>query len=468
MGSKFTKTDLLQITDYVEFESFCHTLLVMEGYAHIEPLGGGKDKGRDAVHVNRSTGKVTIFAYSVRKDWEDKLDEDLGTIHRHGHACDEVVFLTNCSLTASAKDKKKKAVKEKYGWGLEFYDLERISTLVDGRHRELRDLHPQIFSISSKIVESEPDQPHKAAGVIYRVARESKKEKLLTERDCHQISLLYKAMWNSNEEVGYGLTEPSEVNNYLEEWAVPNRHKSEQIYFLATYEDHICGFVWGELHKDNHLFSIHVVVGPSNIRNIEASYHYPSPPTVVGEVTKTLLKKMLEELIYNSDAQCIAFEIDVNIKGADDNAPLEPTARTLSLLHLYAKYETQISEESITQDGGNTALSTIKAYILDMKLFVPGYVGDEQMLAPCLLGVVPLRNALKREFSGGQVPYASVAQILSGLYAQYYDWYLPGDLWGDRTKLLCTDQLKRYDQLYRREGIRCESLEDAYKRLVRR
>jgi hypothetical protein len=27
MGSKFTKTDLLQITDYVEFESFCHNLL---------------------------------------------------------------------------------------------------------------------------------------------------------------------------------------------------------------------------------------------------------------------------------------------------------------------------------------------------------------------------------------------------------------------------------------------------------
>jgi hypothetical protein len=156
MGSKFTKTDLLQLTDYVEFESFCHNLLAMEGYAHIEPLGGGKDKGRDAVHVDRSTGKVTIFAYSVREDWEDKLNEDLGKIHKRGHTCDEVVFLTNGSPTAGEKDKKKKAVKEQYGWGLDFYDLERISTLVDSCHQELRTLHPQIFIISSRLAGIEP------------------------------------------------------------------------------------------------------------------------------------------------------------------------------------------------------------------------------------------------------------------------------------------------------------------------
>lgn len=156
MGSKFTKTDLLQITDYVEFESFCHNLLVMEGYIRIEPLGGSKDKGRDAVHVDRSTGKVTIFAYSVREDWEKKLDEDLRSIQKHGHTCAEVVFLTNGSPTAGEKDKKKKAVKEQYGWGLEVYDLERISTLVDSRHRELRGLHPQIFIISSRLVGIEP------------------------------------------------------------------------------------------------------------------------------------------------------------------------------------------------------------------------------------------------------------------------------------------------------------------------
>jgi flagellar biosynthesis GTPase FlhF len=92
----------------------------------------------------------------VREDWEDKLGEDLGKIHKHGHACDEVVFLTNGSPTAGEKDKKKKEVKEQHGWGLEFYDLERISTLIDGRHRELRALHPQIFIISSRLVGIEP------------------------------------------------------------------------------------------------------------------------------------------------------------------------------------------------------------------------------------------------------------------------------------------------------------------------
>ena len=137
MGSKFTKYDLENVTDYIEFESFCHDVMSREGYKDIEPLGGGKDKGRDALHFNKSTDETTIFAYSVREDWEKKLNEDLQKIVKHGHSCDKVVFNTSGSPTATEKDTIKKNVKENYGWELEIFDLERISTLVDNHYQDL-------------------------------------------------------------------------------------------------------------------------------------------------------------------------------------------------------------------------------------------------------------------------------------------------------------------------------------------
>lgn len=79
---------LEHLTDYDQFERLCHDLMASEGWANIEPLGGMKDKGRDAVHVSRlDPDDVTIFAYSVREDWWKKLAEDAEKIQKHGHRC---------------------------------------------------------------------------------------------------------------------------------------------------------------------------------------------------------------------------------------------------------------------------------------------------------------------------------------------------------------------------------------------
>lgn len=153
MGSRATKYDLENVTDYIQFEFFSNNLMSEVGYTNIEPLGGHKDRGRDAIDIDRSTGKVTIFTYSVREDWDDKLDEDLEKIKKHGHTCNTVVFLTTSSPTATQKDNKKEEVRKRYGWDLEFYDLERIATLVDTQHKELRFLHRDVFFMSSFIIE---------------------------------------------------------------------------------------------------------------------------------------------------------------------------------------------------------------------------------------------------------------------------------------------------------------------------
>jgi hypothetical protein len=48
---------LEHVTDYDQFERLCHDLMVLEGYHHLEPLGGSKDKGRDVIHVERQANR---------------------------------------------------------------------------------------------------------------------------------------------------------------------------------------------------------------------------------------------------------------------------------------------------------------------------------------------------------------------------------------------------------------------------
>ena len=107
MASKTTKYDLTEATDYLGFESLCHDLMSREGYKSIQPLGGTGDKGRDAIHFDKSTSISTVFAYSVRKDWEKKLEDDLKPVSRHKHKCDQFVFVSTSLIPARKFDEKK-------------------------------------------------------------------------------------------------------------------------------------------------------------------------------------------------------------------------------------------------------------------------------------------------------------------------------------------------------------------------
>jgi hypothetical protein len=136
---------LEHLTDYEQFERLCHDLMALDGYRNIEPLGGSKDKGRDAIHVDASSGKTTIFAYSVRDDWEKKLAEDSAKVHGHGHVCDQLVFLSTAAFTATERDHAVAHIRSTYGWSVELYGLERLSNMLRTTHRELVAQHPQIF-----------------------------------------------------------------------------------------------------------------------------------------------------------------------------------------------------------------------------------------------------------------------------------------------------------------------------------
>jgi hypothetical protein len=146
MGADALVYCLEQLTDYDQFERLCHDLMALDGYRNIEPLGGTKDKGRDAVHIDRNNdGKTTVFAYSVREDWRKKLGEDAEKIPKYKHNCNRFVFLCTARFTASERDEAAKFIREEHGWEFDLYGLERLRVLLASTHKEVIARHPQIF-----------------------------------------------------------------------------------------------------------------------------------------------------------------------------------------------------------------------------------------------------------------------------------------------------------------------------------
>lgn len=137
---------LERLSDYRDFERFCSALLVGAGYLGLDPLGGTGDEGRDAIIRSDESGRKICFAYSVRSDWRDKLRIDCRRMHDMGHSPDVLVFVSTQALAATEKDFAHSFVRDKYGWTLDLFDLERIRVEIVGAQRHLIAQHPSIFT----------------------------------------------------------------------------------------------------------------------------------------------------------------------------------------------------------------------------------------------------------------------------------------------------------------------------------
>lgn len=171
MSANVTIYCLEQVTDYAEFERLCVDLMSLVGYSKIEPLGGFKDKGRDAVHVS-VTSQSTIFAYSVREDWRAKLSEDAEKVHRHGHKCDKLVFVTTAKISAGERDEAISSIREQYGWELELYAVERLRNLLDVQFPHLKANHPQVFPPEFLAIQSQMTRTEQRDHILINFAPE--------------------------------------------------------------------------------------------------------------------------------------------------------------------------------------------------------------------------------------------------------------------------------------------------------
>lgn len=136
---------LEHLTDYRQFERLCSDLMAGLGYVNIDPIGGTNDRGRDALHRSRSADDLTIFAYTVRSDWRQKLAHDCNRINDEKHNPQNVVFVCTSTLSGTDKDEARASAFSRYGWHLELYDLERLRVLLVGNLRHLVAQHPAIF-----------------------------------------------------------------------------------------------------------------------------------------------------------------------------------------------------------------------------------------------------------------------------------------------------------------------------------
>lgn len=137
---------LEQVTDYDQFERLSHDLMALTGYPNIEPLGGSKDKGRDALDSGKNgDGKSTVFAYSVREDWRKKLAEDAEKIVKHKHDCGRLVFVCTARFTSTERDEAHTFISDTFGWEFELYGLERLRGLLTTTCKEVIANHTQIF-----------------------------------------------------------------------------------------------------------------------------------------------------------------------------------------------------------------------------------------------------------------------------------------------------------------------------------
>lgn len=133
------------LTDYSQFERLASDLMAGTDYPGIEPLGGSGDGGRDALHIHKDMGVITIFAYSVRSDWASKLRADCKRIAEKCYYLDTIVFVSTQAITTPQKDNMRREIQEHYDWSVEFYDIERIRLLLTGPLTALVGKHPAIF-----------------------------------------------------------------------------------------------------------------------------------------------------------------------------------------------------------------------------------------------------------------------------------------------------------------------------------
>lgn len=138
---------LENLTDYRQFERLCSDVMNQSGFTDIEPLGGSNDRGRDAIHISRKDPEdITVFAYSVRGDWQNKLlNEDCKRIQEEKHELHRLVFVCTASVTSTQRDTVKQKVLDDFDWTLEVFDLERLRIRLAGDLRHLIAQHPSIF-----------------------------------------------------------------------------------------------------------------------------------------------------------------------------------------------------------------------------------------------------------------------------------------------------------------------------------
>jgi hypothetical protein len=161
-----TKYNLEQL-GWFNFEQLVRTLLRQVIGSGISTFSGSVDQGRDATFSGEASSfpsdadrwkgswifQVKHRAYStrgantVRTELKRTLPTEMaGILHKHGHACNNYIAITNCPLTAQDKGEIKQLIKSSAE------DLTGIAILGESDLQELLDCHPRVVSAFPQIL----------------------------------------------------------------------------------------------------------------------------------------------------------------------------------------------------------------------------------------------------------------------------------------------------------------------------
>lgn len=129
MGLDIIEIALDGLTDFTDFEKLASEVMRDEGYHNIKPLGGPKDKGRDAIleEYYVSEGKVvTVFQYTLEQYLPGKIDDTIGRLLECGIEYQSLVIVTPKSIGTGGQDAMKIDVRKKYGISLEIYERKTL------------------------------------------------------------------------------------------------------------------------------------------------------------------------------------------------------------------------------------------------------------------------------------------------------------------------------------------------------
>jgi hypothetical protein len=141
-----TKDALERYRDNERFEELSSRLL-SQVEPCVRPLGGRGDRARDAVGglYRLGDGERLVAMYSVRKDWDSKIADELRRIEEFGWHPEDVIAVTNRALDRA----KEKALQDKAaanGWALTIYGQEWLATRL--HLRDNLDLRTEYLSLA--------------------------------------------------------------------------------------------------------------------------------------------------------------------------------------------------------------------------------------------------------------------------------------------------------------------------------
>ena len=146
------------MSDHRLFEKLASEIMRDEGYPKIIPLGGARDKGRDAVLQGFyiSLGRTcTAFQYTLQEYIPGKIDETIATLAKEKISYQELVIVTRYNISTETYDKMVERAKKKHGVNLKIYDrktiVNRLSDYTNGIfHRHFPDVKTQIVDLTER------------------------------------------------------------------------------------------------------------------------------------------------------------------------------------------------------------------------------------------------------------------------------------------------------------------------------